>query len=230
VRDFILANVAADEIFALSRCLAAGSSDAAPNEFHRHFAILENAGYPVGDVRVLLPTLPRRPGPKSGRVVLAPFSSAPIKDWPDRAWSELIPRLADRGYHFEAWVGPGQLDRAEALGRQIRIRAPEVPFTTRTGGLADLAEAVNSAALVLTVDTFTAHLGAAMDVPSVCLIGGGHYGDFGPWRRSSQQQWVTNLLPCFGCNWICSRPRVECIEDIGPTVVLEAIEKALAAE
>jgi len=228
VRDFILANVAADEIYALSRCLISGSAGAIPNEFHRHFAILKNSGFPVDDARALLPNLPRCQGPKTRRVVLAPFSSAMIKDWPDQSWGALIPTLADRGFQFEIWVGSSQIRRSEALARQVREQAPAVNIVTKSGGLVDLAEAVDSAALVLTVDTFTAHLGIAMDAPTVCLVGGGLYGDFGPWHKTLKQKWVANLLPCFGCNWICSRPSIECIEDISPSVVLEAIESVLS--
>jgi ADP-heptose:LPS heptosyltransferase len=91
----------------------------------------------------------------------------------------------------------------------------------------ELAEAISGAALVLAVDTFAAHLAVSFDAPTVSLIGGGQYGDFGPWQRSTRQRWVTNRVPCFGCGWQCTRSRVECLVDITPGQVLKEAEEIL---
>ncbi|HMD60695.1 MAG TPA: glycosyltransferase family 9 protein [Opitutaceae bacterium] len=227
IREFVLAHVAADETYALSWRLVPGPPEAVPHEIARHHAILRACGLEPADARELLPKFPGRRDAPSPRVVLSPFSSAPIKDWRDNSWCEIAPALVARGLHIAIWVGPGQKSRAEGLARMLSERVGEGNVSVRSGALCDLAEAVSEAPLVLTVDTFTAHLAAALDVPMVCLIGGGHYGDFGPWQNSPRQRWVTHALPCFGCDWQCSRARVECLEDIEPAAVLSEIEAAL---
>src|SRR5208283_762978 len=227
VRDFVLSHACAEGIHALSRRLASGPPDGVPHEIARHFAILAGLGMEPADVRDLLPRLPGRVRPPARRVVLAPFSSATIKDWRDESWCDVVAGLADRGFQFEIWVSADQMGRAEGLARRLEERAGGLKVAARSGKLAELADAVGSASLVLTVDTFAAHLAAAMDAPMVCAIGGGLYGDFGPWSNSWRQRWVTHEVPCFGCGWRCSRPRVECLEDIRPSTFLSELEDVL---
>jgi ADP-heptose:LPS heptosyltransferase len=111
---------------------------------------------------------------------------------------------------------------------QSLSHAPDVAI--RSGTLSELAGAVGAATLVLAVDTFATHLAVASDVPTVCLIGGGQFGDFGPWQRSPRQRWISNPLPCFGCNWQCTRTRVECLQDIAPSMIVSAIEAVWQAK
>jgi ADP-heptose:LPS heptosyltransferase len=227
VRDLVLAYVAADERHALSAHLIPGASTVVPHEIMRHYAILKGMGLEPTEVRWLLPAIAGRQDAPSRRVVLAPFSSATIKDWRPQWWSEVAQTLAARGLEIAIWVAKDQKARAEDLAEVLSDGAEGPIVSVRSGTLEDLAMAISEAPLVLTVDTFSAHLAAALDIPMVCLIGGGHYGDFGPWQNSPRQHWITNPLPCFGCDWICSRDRVECVQDITVNQVCLEIEAAL---
>jgi ADP-heptose:LPS heptosyltransferase len=89
--------------------------------------------------------------------------------------------------------------------------------------LVEFAQRVADAKAVLTVETSTAHLAAALDKPAVILIGGGHFGLLGPWQRSSKQRWLTNQLPCFGCDWRCIYPEIRCLSEIPPSAVARAL-------
>jgi ADP-heptose:LPS heptosyltransferase len=94
----------------------------------------------------------------------------------------------------------------------------------------EFAEAVGRAELVLTVETATAHLAAALDRPAIVLIGGGHFGQFGPWRRSARQVWLTHPMDCFGCNWRCIHPEPYCLTRISSDAVRDAIAQVGPAE
>jgi ADP-heptose:LPS heptosyltransferase len=94
--------------------------------------------------------------------------------------------------------------------------------------VAELAEAVARAELVLTAESAAAHLAAAFDRPALVVIGGGHYGQFGPWRRSARQVWITNTLECFGCDWRCVHPAPYCLTRIGVDAVRAGVAQALA--
>jgi len=230
VRDFALAHAAAPSIHALSWRIAPGPTAGVPHEIVRHNAILAGAGLEAANVRELLPRVSGWRGGSSRLVVLAPFSSAAIKDWRDDGWCSISSGLAGRGLVLEVWAGPDQKERAERLARRLSERLGSENVSVKSGTLERMAGAVASARLVLTVDTFAAHLATAMDAPMVCVIGGGQYGDFGPWQSSPRQRWVTHALPCFGCNWNCSRARVECLEDIEPKRVMAEIEAVLRLE
>jgi len=228
VRDFVLANVNAEEIYALSWRIAAGPPATIPHEVYRHHAILASVGLEPKNPEELLPRISVWRGRSARRVVLAPFSSAKIKDWMDESWCKVAEALTSRELLFEIWVGADQRAMADGLARKMAEHLGTNNIEIRSGPLGQLAEAVGSAHLVLTVDTFAAHLAVALDARMVCLIGGGQFGDFGPWHNSARQRWVTYELPCFGCNWRCTRVRVECLEDIPVSRVLLEIEAALA--
>jgi ADP-heptose:LPS heptosyltransferase len=227
VRDFVLSRIDAPEVHALSSVSRPGAAPDVPHEVARHFSILSGLGLAPGSPAELLPRISGAAPGGTARAVLAPYSSMPMKDWTDEAWAEVGAYLTSRGLRVEIWVGPGQLGPAEALAGIIADRANGAPVTVRTGAVADLALAVSSAALVVSVDTFAAHLAAAYDAPMVALLGGGHYGDFAPWRRSARQQWVSHPLPCFNCGWHCTRPRTECLLDISHLAVMSKIESVL---
>jgi hypothetical protein len=228
VRDFVLAHVAASDRYALSWLIYDGPAAAVPHEIIRHAAILDALGL-TADPGALLPRFAEWGGGASRGVVLTPFSSAAIKDWSDEGWREIISRLEERGYLVEIWIAPDQREHARSLVTGRPKESPGPRATIRTGTIGELAQAVGTACLVLTVDTVTAHLATAIDVPMVCLLGGGQYGDFGPWRNSARQRWITQRLPCFGCDWHCSRPSVECLLTIPASRVESEVEAALAA-
>jgi ADP-heptose:LPS heptosyltransferase len=61
---------------------------------------------------------------------------------------------------------------------------------------------------VLANDTGVTHLAAATGTPSVCILGGGHYGRFLPYaalhdRNIAPPQTVIHKMDCFGCDWRC---------------------------
>jgi ADP-heptose:LPS heptosyltransferase len=86
-----------------------------------------------------------------------------------------------------------------------------------------LVRLVASAALILTAETSTAHIAAALDQPALTIIGGGHFGWFAPWRRSARQVWLTHRLPCFNCNWRCPYPEPFCLTRITTAEVEAAL-------
>lgn len=227
VRDFVLAQADAADVRALSwRIVPNYSPGFVPHEIVRHYAILAGADLAPALIRELLPTVTHAVQQPRPCVVIAPFSSAQIKDWSDIAWSEVVAALSNRGLEFELWVGPDQVNRAKNLACLMQAQVP-ANVTVCSGTLPELATAVGTATLVLTVDTFAAHLAVASDAPTVCLIGGGQFGDFGPWQHSPRQQWISNPLPCFGCNWQCTRAHAECLQNITSATVLNAIEDVL---
>jgi ADP-heptose:LPS heptosyltransferase len=83
---------------------------------------------------------------------------------------------------------------------------------------------MRNARIVISNDTGPAHIAAAVAVPVVCILGGGHYGRFMPYRVEAPT--ASNLLPiavsveldCFGCNWACVYQR-------GPTEPMRCIKE-----
>jgi ADP-heptose:LPS heptosyltransferase len=102
--------------------------------------------------------------------------------------------------------------------------------------LIELINIIANAAIVITNETSASHIAVATRTPSICLLGGGHYGRFQPYQVDSLSDDDKKALPvvvtcknhsCFGCNWKCKYPfvndRWRCIAEISPEDVIAAL-------
>jgi ADP-heptose:LPS heptosyltransferase len=161
-----------------------------------------------------------------GGIAVLPFGSAVIRDFPEMLLHEAL--RAARVLTSEPITLHGDAGQRKRL-LQLAARLREGGITgvncAPPSGVVEFAEAIAGARLVLTVETSGAHLAAAFDRPAVILIGGGHYGQFGPWWRSARQIWLTVPMDCFGCGWRCIHPEPYCLTHITPKQVLAAIHQ-----
>lgn len=194
-----------------------------PKEIIRHWLVLNRVGMGIPEPSMILPNLGRAKS-RENYVVLGLYGSRPIRDWPVEYWAELIAKILSEFVDIQIWVSPSQVSRAAQFVKSLN-ECDGKRVTVCTGSISKLYNAVMNAKYIVSVETFTAHLAVAVDAPAVLLIGGGHYGEFAPWISSARQIWVSHYLPCYNCNWSCSRERVECITHIAPEVVADAISR-----
>jgi ADP-heptose:LPS heptosyltransferase len=75
-------------------------------------------------------------------------------------------------------------------------------------GLPELLQYIGKARLVIANESAAIHLASALKVPSVCLLGGGHFGRF---VLVCENETSNSVIPntcyfdmkCFHCNWFC---------------------------
>jgi ADP-heptose:LPS heptosyltransferase len=75
--------------------------------------------------------------------------------------------------------------------------------------LLDTINIVASAQLFIGNETSTSHIAAAVNTPSVCILGGGHFARFMPYDLKQEWNWphaVYHKMDCFNCNWQCVYP------------------------
>jgi ADP-heptose:LPS heptosyltransferase len=138
-------------------------------------------------------------------------------------------------YAREAWglspvllAPPAAIRAYEDFGSELGRRGECVPVRM-TRDLGALVDNIASSSAVLTADTATAHLAAALDKPMVCVISGAHYGIFGPWQRSQRQAWLTHHVPCFQCNYLCVHDEPICITRVPAQEMSAALDRVLRA-
>ena len=74
------------------------------------------------------------------------------------------------------------------------------------------------------------HLAIMGRIPTIGIVGGGHYGRFVPWVGvSAHQIFLTSKMECFNCNWNCRTNKFECIQNVSPEEVAENADKLLHA-
>lgn len=158
------------------------------------------------------------PGTKGG--------TASIKYWGSENFASLMDQL-------EPQLG---CERPMLLGGTGEERiTSEITALTRTkpcilqGDLSlwQSAAILEKAAFFVGSDTSMAHIAAALKVPSFVLLGGGHFGRFFPYPEGSSVTCITNRVPCFNCNWVCSQTYNKCIADIRVAEVLSTMKRVL---
>ena len=110
------------------------------------------------------------------------------------------------------------------------LREAGVPAMDLAGRLSlrESSAVLGDCLLAVGVDTSLAHIAAALGVPQVIVLGGGHFGRFLPTHRTTTA--VVLPLDCRDCNWSCRYAKPHCIRDIRPETVAQAVERALATK
>ena len=166
-------------------------------------------------------------GRRGRRIVIAPFAGATIRDLPAPLLSSLIEALGSAGdFEFILTGTPAQSGRLQALAASWASRIVRVTVAAEPT-LSDLIDLLASADLVISADSAPAHLATALDRPLIAVLGGGHYGLFGPWQRSAKQAWLHHELPCYGCDWTCIFQEPRCITELPADRVIDIAFESL---
>ena len=165
--------------------------------------------------------------------VLFPGASWDGRQWPIANFVQIAERLySETGWH--GVVCGGQTDRQLADSICGLCDAPLLNWAGHTD-LPQLASILSEAQLLLANETSAVHIAAAVGVPTACILGGGHYGRFMPYRVEQTDDRplpiaIIQQMPCFGCNWRCIYTRsnglpVPCIDQVTEGQVWNAISK-----
>lgn len=147
--------------------------------------------------------------------ILFPGSRQVAKIWPLKNYCGVLMEFQTvRPIHWIICGGRAEIGLCSSLVEQLQKNGiSSFNFAGKTS-VRELAAIVKGASIYVGNDTMAAHLAAAFKVPSVCVLGGGHFGRFYPYPGNLLTQAVTNKLPCFNCNWQCSRDVVACVSDV----------------
>ncbi len=207
-------------------------------ELDRNAEFLRNLGFGDGNaVSPALPKLVELPADKKfadDYFVVFPGASSPTRMWPVESFAKIARQIVDE-YGFVPVICGGEMEE-ELAGRLLRQIGDErgKNYAGKTS-LPELAEMMRNARLVVSNETSAIHISAAVSTPSVCILGGGHYGRFIPYSEKisgAKPIPVIKKMDCFGCNWCCcytnesSRP-YPCIEGISIEQVMCAVNLVL---
>ena len=168
------------------------------------------------------------------------FVLVPGASWDGKEWSiENFIQVAEWLHDMTGWHGVvcgGDADRNLAEEACRRSSIPLLNWAGRTD-LSQLSAILSDCRLLVTNDTSSAHIAAAVGAPTVCVLGGGHYGRFMPYEVEQTDERplptaVVHHMPCFNCNWRCIYPRTEgkpvpCIDRVTVSQVILAISQLL---
>lgn len=187
--------------------------------------------------RIPVETLPDVSELPSAYYVLFPGAGAAHRRWPlDR-----LATIAERVYRRTGWTGVicgGPQEKSLGQTLKSQSTAPLENWVGRTS-VSELVSVLSQARIVVGNETSAVHIAAAVSTPSVCILGGGHYGRFVPYDVENPPtdrpvpKPVTHKMQCFNCNWDCHFDVPEgtptpCLDRIPTDAVWQGIEDVLA--
>jgi ADP-heptose:LPS heptosyltransferase len=156
-------------------------------------------------------------------VVIFPGASYAIKMWPAERFAALANRIAET-YKALFLICGAPSDRATEEALASRISAPVVRLVGKTD-LLQLAAIFKLSALYIGNDTGPLHLAAAVGTPTLCILGGQHFGRFYPYGDPQMHRAVFRELECFHCNWACPYELPPCIHEITVEKAWQAVRR-----
>jgi len=170
-------------------------------------------------------------GESAARLIgLVPGAMYRIKRWPIERFAELLDRVAARRAALGVVVFGTAEERVlgDELSRRLRGCATVWNLCGQTS-LADCVALIGRMDALVGNDTSLLHVAIAMDVPTVTIVGGGHFGQFHPWGDPRRHRVVHVPMDCYGCNWRCVHDEPLCIRQIPVARVLAELEQLLKA-
>ena len=169
--------------------------------------------------------------------VVSPGASFYGRRWPVKNFAELIDKI---GVH----TGWGAILCGSQAERKLCTDVATLA-TWRTLNLAgkvslvEFVELIRAAKLLVGNETGAVHISSAVGTPSICILGGGHFGRFVPYKYEKEQSGMPplclfHMMNCYGCNWICTQPHevgqaVPCIANIEVAQVFKQLKARLGA-
>lgn len=207
-------------------------------ELGRNAEFLNGIG--LQDAQINMPFIPKlmdlSPEKQVGKdyFVLFPGASSPIRKWPLGYFASVANHVVDQfGWTPIVCGGPEDVLLGDQLIKKLNV-TNAINFAGLTT-LPELTELLRGACLVISNETSAIHAAAAVGVPSVCVLGGGHYGRFMPYPHEVDGMKpvpVIHKMDCFGCNWHCkwsddSSLPYPCVSGITVSQVITGVERAL---
>lgn len=164
--------------------------------------------------------------------ILFPGASWHGKQWPVRYFATVMDQLYQR-YGWRAILCGSLAERKLCQAVAEQATAATINLAGKTT-LIEFAELIRGARLLIGNDTSAVHIATAVGTPSVCVLGGGHYGRFMPYPeaiKGTKPLVAVYKMPCFNCNWHCNQPHdlagpVPCVSSMTVEKVLHLAIKA----
>lgn len=175
-----------------------------------------------------LPKLPRQSPllTDAPYFVIFPGAGLLMKQWPAERFGKVAKTLYDQT-HWTPIICGGLGE--ELVAERVISVAQELPWMNLSGktSLGQLARILSGAKAFIGNDSGAVHLAAAVGCPTICIMGGGHFGRFFPYGDLTKNRIVYKKMDCYGCNWMCKHTTTRCIEEIEVEDVIEEISAIL---
>ncbi len=155
--------------------------------------------------------------------VCAGAEYGPAKRWPLERFAEVVNQISAQHAQFQwrLFGAPGEKEMGEKLSAMLK--APHENFVGKTR-LSELIAKLRECQLLLTNDTGTMHLAAALGIPTVSIFGSTCPIETGP--LGDRHTVIQHKVPCSPCfERECPLGHYDCMTKVTPTEVAAAVLK-----
>ncbi|HEX8273656.1 MAG TPA: glycosyltransferase family 9 protein [Longimicrobiaceae bacterium] len=174
--------------------------------------------------------VPRAEG--AATLAIAPGVTAPAgKLYPVAKLARAVALAGEAPLRVVLFGSAGEAGLCAELGGLLAAE-PGVAGVTDLSGrstLRQMVEGIRRCDLFLGPDAGALHVAVALGLPTVGIVGGGHWGRFQPWGDPARNHVCTVPLECFGCGWSCRYETVRCVAEVPPEEVARALRSAMRA-
>jgi ADP-heptose:LPS heptosyltransferase len=158
-------------------------------------------------------------------VAMFPGALNAIKMWPADRFAQLADHMAAKyGARILLCGSNSDRERGERIcGLTSTPPANVIGDTT----LSELAAVLRLSALYVGNDSGPLHIAAAVDTPTVSILGGGHFGRFLPYPDTLRHRAIFEPMPCYHCNWRCIHDTVRCVQEISCDAVWHETQRMM---
>lgn len=167
---------------------------------------------------------------RNGRKIIGlfPGASSELRRWNPTNYGKLVNLIGGQPA-YAIFGSSTDKDISDQVALSIRKYCGDVEILNLTGHttLRELAKTIMSCDLLISMETSGLNIAIAAGVPTVGIVGGGHYGRFVPWGDPEKNIFITKKMECFHCNWLCTYGEAKCIKGVSPQDVAIASIKLL---
>lgn len=167
---------------------------------------------------------------KNGKKIIGIFPGASSES---RQWGvdnyEKLSRSLGVPLIYVIFGSSADMDLVTRVAYQIK-EGSEVAEVINLAGktsLRELVASISSCDLFIGMETSGLHMAIAANLPTIGIVGGGHFGRFVPWGDPEKNIFLTYRMDCFNCNWACST-NTECVRKVSPYEVAGVAKEQLA--
>ncbi len=169
-------------------------------------------------------------------ILVAPGASWSPKMWPIDSFAELLEQIRSK-FKLHVVLCGGENDRSICETLNQKLGQDWITNAAGNTTLAELVELIRHAKLVISNDSSPVHIAAAVGTPSVCILGGGHFGRFLPYKvehchAGQHPTAIFEKMECFNCYWRCkflpeAGTTVPCVTGVTTNQVFKICEDVL---
>jgi ADP-heptose:LPS heptosyltransferase len=138
-------------------------------------------------------------------VIFFPGSGTRFKVWPVEKFAEIADYFIEKKITPVICGSKGEIDLVESILMNMKYKEDAVNLSGKTD-LPTMIRLLKNSKCYFGSDTGITHIAAGIQIPAICLLGGGHFKRFFPYGDLTRNRIVFDeSMTCMNDNWDCAK-------------------------